>query len=146
MLKRPITYEDFNGETITDIYYFHLSKPELLKLQVGNSGGLNALIQRIIETKDGEAIISEFEKLVLMSYGEKSDDGKRFIKSDEKREEFSQTAAYQTLFMEIATDDTKAVEFLKGILPADMQDEIEKAEMKIPDQPTGPPKPPGAAA
>lgn len=146
MLKRPITYEDFNGETVTDIYYFHLSKPELLKLQVGNAGGLNGLIQRIIETKDGEGIIAEFEKIVLMSYGQKSDDGKRFTKSEELRTEFSQTAAYQTLFMEIATNDTKAVEFLKGILPADMQDEIEKAEMKIPDQPTGPPKPPGAAA
>ena len=146
MLKRPITYEDFNGETVTDIYYFHLSKPELLKLEVGNSGGLNALIQRIIETKDGNAIIAEFEKIVLMSYGQKSDDGKRFIKSDELREEFSQSAAYQHLFMEIATNDTKAVEFLKGILPADMQDEIEKAEQKIPDQPTSPPKPPSPAA
>ena len=146
MLKRPITYEDFNGETITDIYYFHLSKPELLKLQVGNSGGLNGLIQRIIETKDSEGIIAEFEKLVLMSYGQKSDDGKRFVKSDELREEFSQTAAYQHLFMEIATNEDAAVEFLKGVLPADMQDEIEKAEMKVPDQPTGPPKPPGTAA
>ena len=146
MLKRPITYEDFNGETITDIYYFHLSKPELLKLQVGNSGGLNGLIQRIIETKDSEGIIAECEKLVLMSYGQKSDDGKRFVKSDELREEFSQTAAYQHLFMEIATNEDAAVEFLKGVLPADMQDEIEKAEMKVPDQPTGPPKPPGTAA
>jgi len=119
MLKRNITYEDFNGDTVTDTYYFNLSKTELLELEVSYDGGLEAAIQRIVEAKDNQALVQEFKKLVLLSYGEKSEDGKRFIKNDEAREAFSQTAAYDALFMELSTDDKAAVDFIQGILPKD---------------------------
>lgn len=142
MLKREITYDDFNGEKQTDTYYFHLSKPEIIKLNVEHAGGLGAMINRIMESQNHKAIIAEMEKIVLLAYGEKSDDGKRFIKNDELREAFSQTAAYSVLFMELATDEDAAAKFITGILPPDMVAEIEKANAGTPDKPTAPPKPP----
>lgn len=120
MLKREIKYEDFDGVEQTDVYYFNISKPELIELEVEYPEGFGGMIQRIVETKDNKELIKQFKELVLLAYGEKSADGKRFIKSDELREQFSQTAAYQSLFVELATSDTAAVDFLKGILPKDI--------------------------
>ncbi len=127
MLKKPITYEDFNGNTTTDVFYFHLSKPELIKMEVEQKNGLEEMIKRIIETKDHDKLITLFQDVILKSYGIKSDDGKRFIKTEELREEFVQTAAYEVLFMELATNDSKAAEFLKGVLPKDMAGDVDKA-------------------
>jgi hypothetical protein len=120
MLKRDITYENFNGESITETFYFNLTKTELIKLEVDKEGGLQATIQRIIESKDNKSLIEEFQSIILMSYGTKSDDGKRFIKSEELREQFSQTAAYDALFMELATSDDAAAVFIKGVVPKDI--------------------------
>lgn len=127
MLKRSITYEDFNGETTTDIFYFNISKPELIELEVEVDQGFTNWLQQIIETKEKKGLIEQFKRIILLAYGEKTPDGKRFVKSDELREQFSQTAAYQTLFMELATDDDAAAAFLKGVLPNDMVAELEKA-------------------
>ncbi len=120
MLKREITYEDFNGDSVTDIFYFNISKPELFELEVEHEKGMGAWLQRIIDTKDHKALLKEFKELVLLAYGEKSEDGKRFVKNDQLREEFSMTAAYQSLFMELATNDGAAATFLIGALPKDM--------------------------
>ncbi len=127
MLKREITYEDFDGNQQTDIFYFNVSKPDLIDLEVGYAEGFGAMIQKVIEEKDHKTLIKRFKEIVLLAYGEKSEDGKRFIKSDQLREEFSQTAAYEVLFMELATDDNAAANFLKGVLPKDMIGEIDKA-------------------
>lgn len=127
MLKREIAYEDFNGNQTTDVYYFNISKPELIEMEVEYKNGLSAMIHKIIETKDHKALIKMFKEIVLLAYGEKSDDGKRFVKSDALRNEFSQTAAFNSLFMELATNDSAAVIFLKGVLPKDMVSEIDKA-------------------
>lgn len=126
MLKREITYEDFNGNTHTESFYFNMSKPELIELEVEHQNGFDGMLQKIIDTKDNKELIAQFKKIILMAYGIKSDDGKRFIKSDELREEFEQTAAFHTLFMELATDDKVAAVFISGILPADMRDNVEK--------------------
>lgn len=120
MLKREIKYEDFNGEEQIDVVYFNLSKPELIELQVSKEGGMGNLLQKIIDTKDIREIINMFKEIILMSYGEKSDDGKRFIKSDELREQFSQTAAFQSLFMELAEDEDAAAKFINGLIPKDV--------------------------
>jgi hypothetical protein len=133
MLKRVIKYEDFEGNDTSDIYYFHLSKPELLELEVEHTQGFAKILQNIIEAKDDKELIARFKQIILMSYGVKSEDGKRFIKNDQLREEFSQTAAYSALFMELATDDQAAVDFLTGVLPRDLGPEIEKA-MKAKEQ------------
>ena len=128
MFKRPITYEDFNGDTATEEFYFNLTKSEIVELEVGYDGGLEATIQRIIKAQDNKALLNEFKKLVLLSYGVKSDDGKRFIKNDELREAFSQTAAYDALFIELATNDDSAATFIKGIVPKEFAKEIERVE------------------
>lgn len=127
MLKRPITYEDFNGNTVTDVFYFNISKPELIEMELEHKEGLKSMIEGVIAAEDNKTLIKIFKELVLMAYGEKSPDGKRFIKTDELRTEFSQTAAFSTLFMELATDDGVAITFLTGVLPRDMQGELEKA-------------------
>lgn len=142
MLKRDITYETFDGEKITETFYFNMSKAELIELEVEFDEGLAKMLQNIIKTKNNKEIIRIFKRIILLSYGKKSEDGKRFIKSDEIREEFSQTQAYSDLFMELASDDKAAVTFLVGVLPKDMATEIEKADLTALPQPPQPPTPP----
>lgn len=120
MLKRPITYEDFDGNTVTDIFYFNLSQAELVEMEFSKEEGFGEMLKRIVEMKDNRNLIGEFKKLILMSYGEKSADGKRFIKNEDLRDTFSQTAAYSALFMELATQDEAATVFIKGVLPQNM--------------------------
>jgi hypothetical protein len=129
MLKRNVTYEDFNGNTVTDTFYFNLSKAELVELEYNYENGFAATIESIVKAEDNKTLITIFKDLILKAYGQKSDDGKRFIKNDELREEFSQTAAYSELFMELAVDDKAASDFIAGIVPKDMGEAIE-AETK----------------
>ncbi|MET0786532.1 MAG: hypothetical protein ABWY25_07500 [Paenisporosarcina sp.] len=131
MLKRDITYEDFDGEKVTETFYFNLSRSEIIELEVEYKDGLKEALQRIVKAEDSKALIKEFKKIVLMAYGEKSSDGKRFVKSDAIREAFSQTAAYDQLFMELAMDDNAAATFIKGVIPKDFAQEQ--------DKPQGPP-------
>lgn len=133
-----ITYEDFNGESVTEKLYFNLSKPELLELEVEIEGGFGAMLQRIVKSENPKDLIREFKRIILMSYGIKSEDGKRFMKSAQIREEFEQTAAYQALFMELATDDKLAVKFLQKVLPKDMQGDQDKPVVAPPTPPTPP--------
>lgn len=120
MLKRNITFTDFNDKEVTETLYFNLSKSEMIEMEMMAEGGFAESLQRIVEAKDVAKLIVEFKKIILASYGEKSDDGKRFIKNEKLREEFSQTAAYNALFMELATDDNAATEFITGVLPKDI--------------------------
>lgn len=136
MLKREIKYEDFNGDQTTGIFYFNISKPELIEMEVEYEGGFGRMIQKVIETKDNKELIKQFKEIVLRAYGEKSEDGKRFIKSEELSKEFSQTAAYEVLFMELATNDEAAATFLKGVLPKDMAAGIDKQLAAVQSPPT----------
>lgn len=120
MLKKTITYTDYNGAERTEDFYFNLTKAEIMEMEMSTSGGLAEMIQRIVAAQDAPAIIKIFKDLVLKAYGEKSLDGKRFIKNDELREGFAQTEAYSQLFMELATDADKAAEFINKVVPADM--------------------------
>lgn len=117
MLKKNITYETFDGDEVTETFYFHMSRTELIDLEVGEEGGMQKALQKIIDEKNPEKLVKEFQKWILLSYGKKSDDGKSFIKSDELREAFKQTAAYDALFMELSTVDDAAVHFFQGIMP-----------------------------
>lgn len=124
MLKRDITYEDFDGQTLTETYYFNLTKSEIIDLELSVDGGLEASLTAIVRSQDMKAIIREFKRIILTAYGVRSDDGKRFIKNDKVREEFSQTAAYDALFMDLATNEDAAANFIRGVLPAGMSQEI----------------------
>ena len=119
MLKKSIKYTDYNGVERTEDFYFNLSKAELMEMEMSTAGGLAEMITKIVAAQDQPAIIKLFKELILKAYGEKSADGKRFIKSDELAAAFSQTEAYSELFMELVTNATAAAEFVNGIMPND---------------------------
>lgn len=123
MLKKTIKYTDYNGIERTEDFHFNLSKAELMEMEMSTAGGLAEMIQKIVAAQDQPAIIKLFKELILKAYGEKSADGKRFMKSDELSAAFSQTEAYSELFMELSTDSDKAAEFVNGIVPTDLAKE-----------------------
>ena len=124
MLTKTIKYTDYNGVEREEKFLFNLSKAELMEMELGTSGGLAEMIKKIIETQDSPTIMKIFKDIVLKAYGEKSADGKRFVKIGENgrplSENFAQTEAYSQLFMELATDSNAAANFIKGIIPSDI--------------------------
>ena len=118
MLKKTITYVDYNGTERTEDFYFNLTKAEIMEMQLSTSGGMDELITKIVASQDAPAIIKIFKDLILKAYGEKSADGKFFKKSEEISMAFAQTEAYSQLFMELATDADAASKFVNGIVPA----------------------------
>jgi len=128
MLKRDITYENFDGETVTETFYFNLSRFEIIDLQVGYEKGLDAALRQIIRSEDHKGVVDIFKHIILAAYGVRSDDGRRFIKTDELREEFFQMPAYDALFMELMMDTDKAALFVRGIIPKGFEEEIAKLE------------------
>lgn len=121
MIKWPMTSTNFNGEEITEDLYFNLTKAEIMEMELSVDGGFGEMMQRIVNAKDMPSMIKIFKELLLKSYGVKSPDGKRFIKNDALREEFSQTQAYSDLFMELSTNTDSAIKFVNGIVPQDMR-------------------------
>ena len=117
MLKKTITYTDYNGTTRKEDFYFNLTQAEVTELEVSVEGGLVEQINRIVAAQNGKVIIETFKDIILRAYGEKSPDGRRFIKNQEVRDAFAQTEAYSNLFMELATDAKAASEFVNGIVP-----------------------------
>lgn len=129
MYKKTITYTDYNDVQRTEDFYFSLSEAEITEMQLGVEGGYAAMIDKIIKAQDTPALIKIFKELLLKSYGIKSDDGRRFIKSEKLSEEFTQTPAYSELYMMLATDDKQASAFIKNIMPAKLvakANELEK--------------------
>lgn len=120
MLKKTITYTDYNGVERTEDFYFNLSKAEIMEMELGVSGGYAEMLKSIVNANDAPTLIKIFKDLVLRAYGEKSADGKRFVKSDAISEAFSQTEAYSILFMELATNADEAAKFVNGIVPSDL--------------------------
>lgn len=120
MLKETITYTDYNGVERTEDYFFNLTQAEITEMEMSITGGLAEMIRKVVAAQDAPAIIKIFKDLILKAYGEKSPDGKRFVKSDELRTAFSQTEAYSVLFMKLATDADAAAKFVNGIIPADL--------------------------
>lgn len=126
MLKKTITYTNFNDEEVSEDFFFHLSKAELVELEMSQKGGLSAALERIIAAEDNQSIIAEFKNIILSAYGKRSDDGKRFIKNQELRDEFTSSEAYSELFMELVTNTDAASEFINGVIPQDMVEEAAK--------------------
>lgn len=133
MLKKTITYTNFDGDTVTEDFYFNMTKAELVELSLSETEDFGATLQAIVEAEDGAKIISYFKKIVLMSYGEKSEDGRRFLKSEDMANAFSHTEAYSQLFMELATNATAASVFVNGIMPADLMQEVAAVTEKKPE-------------
>lgn len=117
MLKETITYPDFNGVTRTEDFYFHLSEAETMEMEMSTNGGFSEYIRRIIAAQDTATLVKIFKDLILKAYGERSLDGRQFIKKPELAEAFSYTEAYSQLFMKLATDAEAATRFVNGIAP-----------------------------
>jgi hypothetical protein len=131
MLKKKINYTDFNGNEVSEEFYFNLTKAELAEMEMSEKGGLSETIKKIVEEEDTKAIMNIFKNLILDAYGVKSEDGKRFIKNDKLREEFSQTAAYSELFVLLASDSEAAANFVNGIVPVEAQKKMKQEQAKL---------------
>lgn len=148
MLKRPITYTNFNDEEVTEEFYFNLSSAEMIEMEMTVKGGLQAYLTDILKSQDKNKLIREFKRIILSAYGEKSADGKHFRKSDEIREAFSQTAAFDALFLELCTNEDAVIAFIKGVLPKELVEKINASSLqnkmaaKLSVTPSKPPKPP----
>lgn len=120
MLKKTVTYVDYNGVERTEDFYFNLSKAEVTEMELSVEGGFSKMLEEIVKSNDNVRIVELFKQMVLKAYGEKSADGKRFVKSKEIAEAFSQTEAYSEIFMELALDEKAAAAFVNGIMPANL--------------------------
>lgn len=129
MYIKKIKYEDYDGNPREKRFYFNLSKAELLEMELSTNGGYENYINRIIESKDQAELVRIFKDLILKSYGVRSDDGERFVKSKELTDAFTQTDAYSELFMELATNAEAATAFVNGIIPPVLAAKV-KEEMK----------------
>lgn len=120
MLKKTIKYVDYNGETREEDFYFNLSKAEVTEMELSKEGGMSEYIKKISAAQNAPELIKLFKEIITKSYGEKSLDGKRFIKNKELTEAFTQTEAYSELFVELASNADEAVKFINGIMPKNM--------------------------
>lgn len=128
MLKKMITYTDYNGLERTEPFYFNLTKAEILKMEFGSGGDLAEKLQRLVDSKKVRELMDFFNEFILKAYGEKSDDGIHFRKSSQISQDFEASAAYNELYVELLTDADKAAEFVKACLPAEIQ---KSAEFKL---------------
>lgn len=117
MLKKPITYTDYDGNQRTENFWFNLDEAEILELQMSYPGGMSAMLQKMVEEEDGAKILATIKKIIKMAYGEKSLDGKYFKKSEEMSQAFLHTRAYSALLMELYRDAGAAADFMNKIIP-----------------------------
>lgn len=120
MIKKTVTYVDYNGVERTEDFYFNLSKAEVAEMEMSVEGGFSKMLEEIVASKDNVKIVSLFKQMVLKAYGEKSADGRRFIKSEELSKAFSETEAYSEIFMSLALNESEAAAFVNGIMPANL--------------------------
>ena len=120
MIKKTITYVDYNGVERTEDFYFNLSKAEVAEMEMSVEGGFSKMLEEIVASKDNVKIVSLFKQMVLKAYGEKSADGRRFVKSEEISKAFSETEAYSEIFMSLALNESEAAAFVNGIMPANL--------------------------
>lgn len=122
MLTKTITYTDYNGTVRTEDFLFNLTKAELYEMQMSRDGGMSAVMDKMVRANNMPEMIKVYKQLIMMSYGEKSEDGRRFVKSPALAEAFCQTEAYNQLFMELVADADKMAAFVNGIMPKEISD------------------------
>lgn len=134
MIKKTITYTDYNGTERTEDFWFNLTERELIKLEASQTGGLTARLNKLIQSSDYKTILDTMEEIILMAYGEPSPDGRGFIKVDENgrrlADSFKQTEAYETIFMEVGFNDVAAAEFIKGCIPKKLSTKLDDSKLE----------------
>ena len=133
MLKKTITYEDYDGNSRTETLYFNLNSSELVKLMYSKGGKFEDYVKSIVEAKDVETLYDLFVKIVDMAYGKKSMDGRQFTKSPEILADFKSTLAYDKFIMQLVTDDKASADFVKGILPPNIVEQAKEEASKNPN-------------
>lgn len=133
MYKITKTYVDYNDVERTEDFYFNLNSVELAEMAHSVEGGLDKRVEKIIKANDVKEILEVFKNLLLDSYGEKSEDGRRFVKSKELSIGFSQTPVFEEIYWDLANDDVKAAEFINSIIPKEYRDEINTQNLKLVD-------------
>ena len=125
MLKKTVTYIDYNGVERTEAFYFHYNEAEILDMEMSTEGGFAERIQKIIDAKDQVSLMQVIKKFVIDAYGVKSEDGKRFIKNNTVRTEFLESPAYSQIWMELVMDDEVAADFVNNVIPSGMKEKLE---------------------
>ena len=125
MLKKTVTYTDYNGVERTEAFYFHYNEAEILDMEMSTEGGFAERIQKIIDAKDQVSLMQVIKKFVIDAYGVKSEDGKRFIKNDAVRTEFLESPAYSQIWMELVMDDEIAADFINNVIPSGIKEKLE---------------------
>lgn len=115
MVVESVTYTDYDGVERTETFRFNLTNAEVMELEMSVDGGMSTMLQKIVDAKEGPIVMKVFKDILLKSYGEKSPDGRRFVKSPEISKAFSETEAYNIIFMKLVTDDKYAAKFVAGI-------------------------------
>lgn len=128
MYKKTIEFEDFNGNKRKEQFYFNLSKAELMEMELSTQAGVEEKLKMLIATKDNEKIVQTYKDLILRSYGIKSEDGTRFIKSQELRDSFEQSAAYSEFFMELLSDQEEQARFINAVVSGSNVPNIDEKE------------------
>lgn len=133
MLKKTISFEDFDGNPVTEDWYFNLTKAELAEMVLTHEGGdLRTYLQEIVKAENAVEVLSTFRKIISMAVGQRSEDGRRFIKKPEITADFMESNAYSELFMELMQDNGASLaEFLKAIIPSDLAETVD--EVSLPD-------------
>lgn len=128
MLKKTITYKDYNGVERTEDFFFNLTETELVKWEHSKIGGLSNIVERMVKSENNPEIIRLFESIIIMAYGEKSEDGRSFIKDEKITKAFMCCPAYDILFMELCSDEKAMTDFINGVLPSDLAAKVAEAE------------------
>ena len=126
MINKKITYTDYEGVERTETFWFHLSRPELMELETSIDGGFSKLIRQIVDSKSTRGVIENIKKILLLSYGEKVDNGRRFAKSEEISKAFSETPAYEILYLQLLEDQDSLSRFINGLVPKDLAEQVSK--------------------
>jgi hypothetical protein len=130
MIKKTVTFTDFDGNKRTEDFYFHLTEQELTEWELSVDGGLSGVLTRIVNSQDTKTLIGIFKDLLMKSYGVKTPDGRGFVKNEEVLNNFTCTQAFSDIYMELATDDKAAAEFVNGVMPTSLAEKANK-EMKV---------------
>lgn len=135
MLKKRITYRNLNDETVEKDFYFHLSKAEIIEMELTAQGGLKAHLERVMEAQDGEEVVKFLRRITLGAYGKRSEDGADFIKTPELTAQFEASEAFSELLMEVCTNADQAAAFVNGIVPKGLAEDVARIQAEQAQRP-----------
>ena len=135
MFSKTFEYMGYDGQPHKETWWFNLSEEELYKMELGTVGGVNGMMNRMIREEHPDKIVDMFERIILTSVGERSADGRRFVKKPrpgmpwgEIAEDFRETPAYSQLFVELVSSGEKLSEFLKAAIPQEVALKVAELE------------------